>query len=124
MIKDFKARLKAIEQRINGKSSAGTFRILEISGAAGEIRWAYAGQLKWQRTAEESLEAFTERTAHAAFEAGELQLNVGGLPGEDEMAQFSTFEEWFAYMQPNYSEVPPEEPPGYARRTSRLGYGA
>jgi hypothetical protein len=74
--------------------------------------------------AEESLEAFTERTAHAAFEAGEMKLKVGGLPGADEMSQFSTFEEWFAYMQPNYSEVPPEEGPGYTRRTSRLGYGA
>ena len=124
MTKCFRDRLKAIEDRLRTKPGAGTFRILEITGGAGEIRWAYAGQLKWQRMTDESLEAFTERTAHAAVEAGLMDLIVGGLPGDDEMSQFITFEEWFAYMQPNYSEVPPEEPPGYTRRTSRLGYGA
>jgi hypothetical protein len=124
MTKSFEERLKAIEDRLRKKPGAGMFSILEVSGCAGEIRWAYAGQLKWQRMDEETLEGFTERTAHAAFEAGEMELKVGGLPGADEMSQFSTFEEWFAYMQPNYSEIPPEEAPGFTRRTSRLGYGA
>jgi hypothetical protein len=124
MTKSFKERLKAIEDRLRKKSGAGTFSILEVSGCAGEIRWAYAGQLKWQRMDKETLEAFTERTAHAAVEAGEMRLRIGGLPGGDEMSQFASFEEWFAYMQPNYSEIPPEAAPGYTRRTSRLGYGA
>jgi hypothetical protein len=119
MTKDFKARLTAIENRLRTKPGAAGFRILQITGGVGEIRWAYAGQHKWQRMADESLEAFTERTAHAAFEAGELQLNVGGLPGEDEMAQFATFEDWFAYVQPDYSEIPPEEPAGFVRAASK-----
>jgi hypothetical protein len=115
-------RIAAIERKLNATRhpTDGAFRILVIEGGVGEIRWSYAGALKWKREPEETLENFTERSAAAAIAAGETSLVVGGLPrGEDEMAGFADFEAWFQHVQPNYSDVPPEEAPGYAPKRSQ-----
>jgi hypothetical protein len=124
MTKDFKARLKAIEQRINAKPSAGTFRILLITGCLpGPINFAYAGTHRWDRADGEDFDAFVQRSAYAAFEAGEMAMNVGGLPRDDELARFATsdggfaFDDWWETVAPYYPEVPDPEPVGYRRPT-------
>jgi hypothetical protein len=129
MTKSFKERLKAIEARLRKKPGAGTFSILEISGGLpGPINFAYAGSHRWDRADDEEFDAFVQRSALAAFEAGEMALNVGGLPRSDEMARFKTsdggfdFAAWWETVAPFYPDVPPEEPAGY-RRSSRLGFG-
>ncbi|MET4219816.1 hypothetical protein ABIB00_005040 [Bradyrhizobium sp. LB14.3] len=115
---NLKARIAAIEEKLNMRPGAnGKFYILLIEGGCGEIRWSYAGVHRWQREIDEGLQSFIERSANAAKAAGELALNIGGLPRSDEMAGFADFESWFAYVQPNYSDVPPEEKAGYARRS-------
>jgi hypothetical protein len=112
-------RLEALERRMNEDQPSrpgGPFRILRVTGGLpGPINWAYAGSHRWKREAEEELEAFCERAARAAKAEGETSLNVGGLPRGDELAEFKTFEEWWATIAPDYSDVPPEEPPGYSR---------
>lgn len=113
-------RIRAIEERLNAKrpTDGGAFRILIVEGCLpGPIGWSYAGTLRWQREAGEELEAFIERTAEAAIKAGELSLIVGGLPRGDELAEFADFETWWATIAPHYSDVPPEEKAGYARRS-------
>jgi hypothetical protein len=115
-MRNFSDRLKAIEARMNAKPGAGTFRILEISGGLpGPINFAYAGTLRWERAEGEDFEAFVQRGAYAAREAGEMALNVGGLPRSDELAKFATFEEWWTTVAPFYSDVPDCEPVGYQR---------
>jgi hypothetical protein len=119
-MKSFKERLNAIEARLRKKPGAGTFRILEISGGLpGPVGFAYAGALRWERAEGEEFEAFVRRSALAAFNAGEMVLNVGGLPRGDEMAKFATFEEWWQTVAPFYPEVPNEEAPGFVRPASR-----
>jgi hypothetical protein len=122
MTKDFKARLEAIEQRINTKPGASTFRILLITGGLpGPINFAYAGTHRWDRADDEDFDAFVQRSAYAAVEAGEMQLNIGGLPRGDEMARFATsdggfdFDAWWATVAAHYPEVPDPEPVGYRR---------
>ena len=112
-------RIAAIELKLNAKPGAGAFRILLITGGVGEIRWSYAGSHRWKRDPEETIEAFAERSAHAAHAAGETRLIVGGLPGSDEMEEFETFEAWFQHVQPNYSDVPDPEPEGFVRGGSQ-----
>jgi hypothetical protein len=120
MTKDFKARLEAIEQRMNTKPATGTFRILLITGGLpGPINFAYAGAHRWDRAEGEDFDAFVQRSAYAAFEAGEMAINVGGLPRGDEMARFATFEDWWQTVAPFYPEVPDEEPAGFVRQGSR-----
>jgi hypothetical protein len=123
-------RIKAIEDRLNMRSATGggkPFRIIVITGCLpiGPPRWAYAGPLQWERGENEELEQFSERCAAAAIAAGETLLTIGGLPrGEEEMASFATFEEWWAARcAPFYDEVPPCEGPGYERRSSSYGGG-
>jgi hypothetical protein len=101
-------RLRAVEQRINAKSgsASGAFRIVIVEGGLGEILWSYAGELKWRREPGEELDAFIERSAIAAREAGERSLVIGGLGGPEEIAEFPDFESWFAAYQPEYSDVP------------------
>jgi hypothetical protein len=74
---------------------------------------------RWDRAEGEDFEAFVQRSAYAAFEAGEMVINVGGLPRGDEMAKFATFEDWWQTVAPFYPEVPDEEPAGFVRRGSR-----
>ena len=103
MTKDFKARLEAIEQRMNTKPGAGTFRILLITGGLpGPINFAYSGEHRWDRAEGEDFDAFVRRSADAAFEAGKMNLTVGGLPRSDEMARFATFEDWWQTVAPFY----------------------
>jgi hypothetical protein len=122
MTKSFKERLEAIEKRINAKPGAGTFRILQISGGLpGPVNFAYAGTHRWDRAEGEDFEAFVQRSAYAALEAGEMVMNVGGLPRSDEMARFKTsdggfdFEAWWQTVAPFYPDVPDPEPAGYRR---------
>jgi hypothetical protein len=84
-------------------------RIVIVEGGLGEILWSYAGELKWRREPGEEMDAFVERSASAARNAGELNLLVGGLGGPEEMEEFPDFESWFAAVQPDYSDVPPVE---------------
>jgi hypothetical protein len=115
MSSDFKRRIAAIEKRMNATNPQHPpFRILLIEGGMpGPINWAYAGQRRWKRESEETLEQFTERSVLAAKEAGETSLIVGGLPRSDELDEFATFEEWWATIAPHYSDVPPEEERGW-----------
>ena len=130
MTKSFNERMKAIEARLRKKPGAGTFRILEIGGGLpGPPRFAYAGSDRWDRADGEELDAFVLRSAIAAFKAGELTLNIGGLPRTNEFAEYRKadgefdFERWWQEVAaPFYPDVPPEQPSGY-RRPSRLGWG-
>jgi hypothetical protein len=123
MTKNFNERLKAIEQRINARPGAGIFRILRITGGLpGPINFAYAGEHRWDRDDGEEFEAFVRRSADAAIAAGEMAINVGGLPRGDEFDRFKTaagefdFEAWWATVAPYYPEVPDCEPDGYVRK--------
>jgi hypothetical protein len=80
--------------------------LLVTGGLPGPINWAYAGALRWKREPGEDLEQFAERCAAAAVAAGETSLIIGGLPRGDEMDEFGSFEEWWATIAPNYSDVP------------------
>jgi hypothetical protein len=120
MAKSFKERIATIEKWISAKPGAGTFRILLITGGLpGPINFAYAGTHRWDRGDGEEFETFVQRSALAAFEAGEMAMNVGGLPRGDEMARFATFEDWWQTVAPFYPEVPDEEEAGYVRRGSK-----
>ena len=120
MTKSFEERLRGIEARLRKKPGAGVFSILEITGGLpGPINFAYAGLHRWERGDGEDFDAFVQRAAYAALEAGEMAMNVGGLPRSDEMARFKTsdggfdFEAWWATVAPYYPEVPDPEPAGY-----------
>ena len=122
-LSDLEKRIATIERRLNmahPSSAAQPFRILRIEGGLpGPINWAYAGAARWERDDGEELEAFIERTALAALAAGEPSLNIGGLPRSDELAEFESFEAWWATIAPHYSDVPPEELGPVSRRGFR-----
>ncbi|TCU75299.1 hypothetical protein EDE08_103519 [Bradyrhizobium sp. R2.2-H] len=115
MTKKIEARLAAVQRKLNAKHhpTDNTFRILIVHGGLpGPIDWAYGGAHRWRREPGEELEAFTERAAAAAIGVGERALNVGGLPRSDELAGFSSFEEWWSTIAPHYDDVPPEQARG------------
>jgi hypothetical protein len=124
--KSFEERLRAIEDRLRKKPGAGFFCILQISGCLpGPINFAYAGSHRWDRAEGEDFEDFVKRSAYAALEAGQMTMNVGGLPRGDEYAKFKTpdggfdFDAWWETVAPYYPEVPDEELAGYVRRASK-----
>jgi hypothetical protein len=120
---DFERRLRAVERKLNGGTPPSIFRILTFEGGLpGPINRAYAGEHRWRREGDETLEQFTERAARAAEAAGETSLMVGGLPRSDELAEFESFDAWWATVAPFYSEVPPVEEHRFAPPRSRLGY--
>jgi hypothetical protein len=126
MTGSFKERLEAIERQLRRKPGAGMFTILEITGGLpGPISFAYAGGHRWDRAEGEDFDAFVRRSADAALEAGEMAMNVGGLPRGDEGAKFRKpdgefdFEAWWATVAPYYPEVPDEESAGFVRQVSR-----
>jgi hypothetical protein len=129
MTKNFNERLAAIEARMRKKPGGGGFTILEITGGLPvPISFAYAGSHRWDRAEGEDYEAFVQRSALAAFKAGEMSVNVGGLPRSDEYAKYYKpdgefdFDRWWQEVAaPHYPDVPPEEASGY-QRPSRLGY--
>ena len=88
-------------------------------GLPGPINHAYAGNHRWDRAEGEELESFVQRSAYAGIEAGEMALNVGGLPRGDELDKFATFEDWWASIAEHYPEVPDPEPAGYQRLASK-----
>lgn len=108
---DLEKRVARLQDRLNSEQPSrpgGPFRILLVTGGLpGPINWAYAGSHRWKREAEESIEQFAERAARAAKAEGETSLNIGGLPRGDELAEFATFEEWWATIAPHYDDVPP-----------------
>jgi hypothetical protein len=54
--------------------------------------------------------------------ADETSLIIGGLPRSDELAEFASFEEWWATVAADYPETPTEEQPGFVpRRSSPFG---
>jgi hypothetical protein len=64
------AALERLGRRLNAKHSP--LHILLVSGGLpGPINWAYAGQHRWRREADETLDVFAERAACAACAAGE-----------------------------------------------------
>jgi hypothetical protein len=126
MTRKIKARLAAVERKLNAKRhpTDKTFRILLVEGGLpGPINWAYAGTLRWKREPSEYLEAFAKRAAGAAHAAGEMSLTIGGLPRGDELAEFESFEAWWQTIAPYYSDVPPEEAPRLVPRQSQFGAG-
>jgi hypothetical protein len=118
--KSFKERLEAIEARMRTKPGAGTFVILEITGGLpGPINFAYAGGQRWDRADGEDFNAFVRRAADAALEAGQMAVNVGGLPRGGEYEKYRKpdgefdFERWWQEVAaPHYPEVPDPEPEG------------
>jgi hypothetical protein len=123
MTRSFKERLEAIEAQMRRKPGAGVFTILEIKGCLpGPVNFAYAGAHRWDRADGEDFDAFVLRSCISAIEAGEMAMNVGGLPRGDEYAEYKTaagdfdFERWWQEVGGvGYPEVPPEEPPRYRR---------
>jgi hypothetical protein len=98
-------RIAALERRIN----AGAFVFPDFARdgrIAGPDQLGLRGALRWKREPGEDLEQFAERCAAAAVAAGETSLIIGGLPRGDEMDEFGSFEEWWATIAPNYSDVP------------------
>jgi hypothetical protein len=124
--KSFKERLEAIERMMRARPGAGMFTILEISGGLPcPVSHAYNGDMRWDRADGEDMDAFIRRSADAAIEAGQMSLNVGGLPRGDEYAKYRKpdgefdFEAWWqAEAAPTYSDVPPCEEIGYRRPSS------
>jgi hypothetical protein len=111
---DLEKRIAAIEAKINrGGNGTPSFEIVLVEGClpVGPPKWSYAGDHRWQRDPEESLEQFVQRSAEAAMAAGEKLLKVGGLPHDTEWhdlyPDFESF--WRAECAPHYSDVPPEE---------------
>jgi hypothetical protein len=96
----------------------------------GPINHARAGAHRWERETNEELEAFVDRAATAARDAGELHLVVGGLRDVRELkakygdgdAGFNAW--WEAEMAQHYPEVPEPERLGYVPwRAGLIGGG-
>jgi hypothetical protein len=80
-------RLEALERRMNaelpsGLPPGGPLRVVVIHGCLppGIPLWAVAGPYEWMREPGEDLDAFADRAAAAARDAGEQVLVLGGLP--------------------------------------------
>jgi hypothetical protein len=120
----FKERLRAIEAQLRRQPGAAVFTILEIGGGLPcPVNFAYSGDMRWDRAADEEMDTFIRRSADAAIEAGMMSLVVGGLPKGDEYSKYNKpdgefdFDAWWeAECAPTYSEVPPCEPIGSYRR--------
>jgi hypothetical protein len=121
MNESFRKRLEAIERQMRRKPGAGMFVILEVTGGLpGPVSYAYSGDMRWDRAEGEDFDAFVRRAANAALEAGQMALNVGGLPRSDEYAKYRKpdgefdFERWWQEVAaPHYPEAPDPEPEGY-----------
>jgi hypothetical protein len=121
MTESFRKRLDAIERQMRQKPGAGQFVIWEITGCLpGPINYAYSAGHRWDRAEGEEFDTFVRRAADAAIEAGQMALNVGGLPRSDEYAKYRKpdgefdFERWWQEVAaPHYPEVPDPEPEGY-----------
>jgi len=104
------------------------FMILEVTGGLpGPVNFAYSGGMRWDRAEGEEIEAFIRRAAVAAIEAGQMSLNVGGLPRSDEYEKYRKpdgefdFDRWWQEVAaPHYPEVPDPEPQGYQHPTPGL----
>jgi hypothetical protein len=124
----FRKRIESIERQMRRKPGAGQFVILEVTGGLpGPVSYAYSGDMRWDRADGEDMEAFVRRAAVSAIEAGQMTLNIGGLPRSDEFERYRlpdgsfNFEAWWSEVAaPHYSEVPPEEEAGYRPPSTML----
>jgi hypothetical protein len=128
MNESFRKRLEAIERQLRQKPGAGQFVILEVGGGLpGPVSFAYSGDMRWDRAEGEDMEAFVRRAAVSAIEAGQMTLNIGGLPRSNEYERYRLpdgefdFDRWWQECAaPFYSDVPPEEEASYQRPPTML----
>jgi hypothetical protein len=81
-------RLETLERRMNAQRPSGPLppggplRVVVVIGCLppGDPLFAIAGPLEWLREPGEDLDAFADRAAAGAREAGESLLTIGGLP--------------------------------------------
>jgi len=108
-------RLEALERRMNAEQPSGTLppggplRVVIVSGCLppGEPLWGAAGSHEWLRGPGEDLDAFADRAAAAAREAGEPLLVIGGLPSSSAQHEvaMAAYDAWLL----TDDGVPPEE---------------
>jgi hypothetical protein len=81
MNKSIERRLSALERRTN-LPGLGVQEIIIRGGLPGsdEPTFAGAGEMRWQRTADEPFPAFRARAVTAAMAAGQRFTVFGGLP--------------------------------------------
>jgi hypothetical protein len=117
-------RLEALQKRMN-ELLAGTLpptlMIIVVHGGLppGDPLFASAGASEWIRAADEELDAFADRCAKAAGDAGERLLVIGGLPNSQAQQDvaMAAYDAWLL----TDDGVPPMEKSWSASR-SRLGY--
>lgn len=107
-------RLDVLERRMNAElpgtlPPSGPLRVVIIHGTLppGEPLWGTAGSHEWLREPGEDLDAFADRVAAAAREAGERLLVLGGLP-QTQAQQDAAMAAYDAWLLTD-SGVPPEE---------------
>jgi hypothetical protein len=107
-------RLDVLERRMNAElpgtlPPGGPLRVVIIHGTLppGEPLWGTAGPHEWLREPGEDLDAFADRVAAAAREAGERLLVLGGLP-QTQAQQDAAMAAYDAWLLTD-SGVPPEE---------------
>ena len=85
MRKDTEQRLAAIERRLH--PLARTIQEIIIRGGlpgSDDPTFARAGEMRWQRTPDESFAVFRARAMTEASAAGERFIIIGGLPNLSE----------------------------------------
>ena len=97
MTNDLERRLEALQRRLNADrpsctTAGGALLCVVVHGCLppGVPLFAMAGEHEWLRGTDEDLDAFADRAAAGAREAGEQRLVLGGLPrsqAQHEVAQ-------------------------------------
>jgi hypothetical protein len=115
MTNELARRLEALERRMNAERISGQLppesplRVVVVSGCLppGEPLWGAAGSHEWLRGPREDLDAFADRAAAAAREAGEPLLVIGGLPRTQAQqdAAMAAYDAWLL----TDDGAPPEE---------------
>jgi hypothetical protein len=114
--KEITRRLEALERQMNEERPSGALppggplRVVVVHGCLppGEPLFAVAGALEWIREPEEDLDAFADRAAAGARDAGEKLLVIGGLP--QSQAQHEVAQAAHAAWLLTDDGVPPCEP--------------
>jgi hypothetical protein len=116
MTNDLARRLEALQRRMNEERPAGPLppggplRVVVVHGCLppGLPLFAVAGEFEWIRGQAEDLDAFADRAAAAARDAGETLLVIGGLPRSQ--AQQDVAQAAHAAWLLTDDSVPPCEP--------------